>query len=98
VRGRLPGSTAAACDGLLDLAAETHSERVQDAARALHRDAVVLVPLVARHLRFVRAETLGKLPLREPERDAQHRGHPDKREVRIYDYVDREVPMLSRCS
>jgi len=25
-----------------------------------------------------------------------HRLHPSKEEVRIYDYVDREVPMLSR--
>ena len=25
-----------------------------------------------------------------------HRLHPGKREVRIYDYVDREVPMLLR--
>jgi superfamily II DNA or RNA helicase len=25
-----------------------------------------------------------------------HRTHPDKREVRIFDYVDREVPMLMR--
>jgi superfamily II DNA or RNA helicase len=25
-----------------------------------------------------------------------HRHHPGKKEVRIYDYVDREVPMLSR--
>jgi len=25
-----------------------------------------------------------------------HRLHPDKTEVRIYDYVDRDVPMLAR--
>jgi superfamily II DNA or RNA helicase len=27
-----------------------------------------------------------------------HRRHPAKTEVRVYDYVDREVPMLLRCS
>src|SRR5450432_1047057 len=55
---------------LLERASHPHAERVEDAARAVDTDVVVLVALVTRNLRLVHAEAVRELALRETERDA----------------------------
>jgi len=52
-------------------APELHPEHIQNPARAVDGHAVVLISLVARHLRLVHLEPLGELALRESKRDPE---------------------------
>jgi hypothetical protein len=52
-------------------APELNAERIQSPARTVDDHAVVLVSLVARHLRPMHLELFGKLALREPKRDPE---------------------------
>jgi hypothetical protein len=55
---------------LFECTSHPHAERVEDAARAVDADVVVLVALVTGNLRLVHAEAVRQLALRETERDA----------------------------
>src|SRR5260221_5263010 len=69
------GNTVSACRGRgtggFDEAANLRSQSFEDSNGPVHCDPVVLVPLVARELRFMRSEPLGQLALTEPLRNAE---------------------------
>ena len=64
------GSVHHAHDRRVDHAAQADSQCVEDAARALDGDSVVLVALIARDLRLVHVEVLRELALREAPRNS----------------------------
>jgi len=73
----------------LEPTGQLHGERIQDATGPLDGDSVVLVSLVARHLRLVNAQSLRELPLGQSERDAERHEHVSE-PVEV-----RELPQVS---
>jgi hypothetical protein len=76
VRAAFVGSRRPGQDRFIEPTRQLDAESIEDAAHALDRDPVVLVPFVARYLRLVNAESLGELALGDAECDAQGDEHP----------------------
>src|SRR5258705_8763234 len=76
VRPAFVGSRSSGQDRLVEPARQLYAESIEDAAHPIDGDPMVLVPLVARYLRLVNAESLGELALGEAECDAQGDEHP----------------------